>query len=168
MSLLRLKQQITDVADQPMIAGLAVVVMVLLTSFLLISNIKTLWFGHSSNPVTAISNGYQAPAASSIPGMHLFGASASDLSDLPLASLGLQVEGIFLSQDAQQSRALISMTGQMPQRYNVGSMLPGNVKIYKITHNSVIVSHNNQLEKLPFALQGIDFNAMGHDGGLFG
>jgi len=168
MQLTQLKQQLLDIGQQRWAALLVVLIMVIVAFWLLISSVQSLWFSHQNSTVAVpvISN-ITAPAANIVPSLHLFGSSVTDLKDLPLASLGLQVEGIFMNLQAGNSRALISMTGQAPQMYNVGDMLPGNVKIYKITASSVIVSYNNQLAKLPFSLQGIDFEAMGNHQGLF-
>lgn len=106
------------------------------------------------------------PAANIIPQLHLFGNDGTNLSDLPLASLGLQVQGIFINPQPAQSRALINVSGQT-QLYGIGDSLLGNVKIYKITKDSVIVSHANRLEKLPLEIQGLDFNSTNDQQGLF-
>ncbi len=168
MQIAQLKQQLRDIGQHRWVASLAVVIMTLFIVGLLFSTVKALWFSHKTlvKTITTPTITHQ-PLASSLPSMHLLGNSGANFNDLPLASLALQVQGIFMNQQASKSRALISMTGQAPQMYNVGAMLPGNVKIYKITKNSVIVSHNNQLEKLPFSLQGINFATTTTHQGLF-
>lgn len=169
MNFSQLKQNIMAIAQRAIVVWLAIVVLLVLLLWLLVSGVQEIWFAPKPLMPTVVGTPIsQGPAASVIPSLHLFGSSATDLKNLPLASLGLQVQGIFLNADAKQSRVLISMTGQASQIYNIGDMLPGNVKIFKITRDSVVVSHDNQLEKLPFALQGIDFSDVNTDRGLFG
>jgi type II secretory pathway component PulC len=168
MSIAQLKNQLASSGSQRWLAWLCLLLLLVVLLLLIWRNTQILLVSSDQSvKVATARQAYNEPSADVIPGFHLFGSSATDLGDLPLASLGLQVKGIFMNNQANQSRALIGMTGQAPQMYNVGDVLPGSVKIYKITQGSVIVSHNNRLEKLPFALQGINFNQAVNHQGLF-
>lgn len=169
MATIPFKPHLDQLSRQPWLALSALIALLMLLAFLLWSTITTVWFPNNGNSVPAIiALPATGPAASSIAQMHLFGASPEDLANLPLASLGLQVQGIFFNAQADQSRVLIGNAGQMSTFYQVGDNLPGNVKIYKITADNVIVVYQGQLQKLPLALPGLDFNAMQQQGSLFG
>jgi type II secretory pathway component PulC len=92
-----------------------------------------------------------------LPKYHLMGSYSSSLRDLPLASLGVTLLGIF-SNNEGQSTALIALSGGGSEVYHVGDSLSSNVTIEKILAKSVIVKHNGRLEKLEMAIQPIKFD----------
>lgn len=168
MSILQFKYSNLSLIQRTLIAWAAIIGLVIFAGGLIFNSVQQLWFtAPVPPPPSPVVPVYQEPSIDTIPSMHLFGASLSD-KDLPLVSIGLQVQGIFFDSASGKSRALIGMAGQAPQMYNVGDILPGNVKIFKITRDSVIVIYNNQLSKLLFTLQGIDFNTPNTHQGLFG
>ncbi|MBX9704887.1 MAG: hypothetical protein K5Q00_01420 [Gammaproteobacteria bacterium] len=169
MATIPLKPRLDQFSRQSWLALGTLIALLALLAFLLWSTITTIWFPNTDTSApTVVALPVTGPAATSIAQMHIFGTSPEDLTNLPLASLGLEVQGIFFNNQADQSRVLIGNAGQMSAFYQVGDSLPGNVKIYKITANSVIVMYQGQLQKLPLALPGLDFNAMQQQGSLFG
>lgn len=169
MATIPFKPHFDQLNRQPWLVLGALVALLALFVYLSWSAITIVWFPKDNNSIPAvISLPAAGPAASSIAQMHLFGTSPEDLSNLPLASLGLEVQGIFFNAQANQSRVLIAAPEQVPTFYKVGDSLPHNVKIYKITANNVIVVYQGQLQKLPLSLPGLDFNAMQQQGSLFG
>lgn len=85
------------------------------------------------------------------------GASASTLGDLPLASLGVTLIGIFAGSQ-HSSIALIALSGGQSKVYHVGDKLAPNVVIEKILPYSVVVQHNGRLEKLAMQIQPLQFS----------
>ncbi len=89
--------------------------------------------------------------------IHPFGNSQS-LKDIPIASLGLQLQAIFINPKPEQSQVLIAMTGQAPQSYKAGAIMPNGIQIYKILPDSVILSQGGNLVKLELPIQPIEFS----------
>ena len=134
-------------------AGLACSSLLLLWSFW--SGIQTLWL--TPNPITALP--FRPPVAinsNTLPTLHVFGANPTNLNDLPLASLGVTLLGIF-SDGQGQSSALISM-GSDSKPYHAGDSLAPNVTIEKILATSVVVLHNGKLEKLELPIKPLTFS----------
>lgn len=87
---------------------------------------------------------------------HLFGNDVSNNTDLPLASLGVNLIGIFKNSNGI-SRALISTNSSTGDVYQVSDNLAPNVKITKILSQSVIVNHNGRLERLEMSIKPLNF-----------
>ena len=97
---------------------------------------------------------------------HIMGAYATNLKDLPLASLGVTLLGIF-SDNQGHSSALIALSGGTSNLYHVGDSLAGNVSIEKILPHSIIVKHNGRLERLEMPIKPIEFKNNLPESGLW-
>lgn len=97
---------------------------------------------------------------------HLLGADATNLGDLPLASLGVTLIGIF-ADNQNKSTALITLSGGQSKMYHVGDKLAPNVTIEKILTDSVVVQHNGRLEKLAMPIKPLTFSDNLPDSGLW-
>jgi len=94
-----------------------------------------------------------------LPKTHLFGQSLA--GDMPISSLQLHVTGIVKveNENGGVSKAYISMSGQPSKIYQVGDELPYGVKVYAITSDTIVLSRDGQLEKLPLAREKLAFKA---------
>ena len=96
----------------------------------------------------------------SIPDEHLFGKAFSKSGDVPITNLQLRVTGIVKVQDEENgsySKAYISISGQPSKIYQVGDSLPYGVKVYAISHDTVILENGGRLEKLPLPREKLVF-----------
>jgi len=74
--------------------------------------------------------------------------------ELPVAALGVTVQGIMFDADGASSRVLLGGGGVEPRAYAVGDELPGGVTIRQIEAMRVVIDHNGELKELP--LEEID------------
>lgn len=91
-----------------------------------------------------------------LPDYHLFGKG---MAGLPITSLQLLVTGIVKIDDehGSYSKAYISISGQPSKIYQVGDELPGGVRVYNISNDTVILENDGELEKLPLPRQPLQF-----------
>lgn len=94
----------------------------------------------------------------SVPESHLFGKG---VSGLPITSLQMLVTGIVKIDDehGSHSKAYISISGQPSKIYQTGDELPGGVRLYDISNDTVILENDGELEKLPLPRQPLQFKA---------
>lgn len=123
---------------------------------------------HQNLPEPALQvSRHTSNSANDIQNTHLFGKSLIDGGDIPISSLQLQVSSILRETSPtgqDQSRATISMGGQPAKRYQTGDLLTGNVKIYQITNDTVVLENNGELEKLPLPRKKLTFKARPNTG----
>lgn len=80
---------------------------------------------------------------------HLFGVYASDVKNLPSAQINLSLNGILYSTDPNQSRAFLSIPGQMTKAYKLGDTITGtDIVIKEILPRGVILIQSGQLLNL--------------------
>ena len=134
----------------------ALAVLLCLSLLLTIWNsINILWLSPAdSNPTP-----FRAPTIIDVQQLakdHVLGAAAN-MSDLPLASLGITLKGIFF--DSQnQATAVVAQSNGDTTNYHAGDQLAPNIIIVKILPNSVVIRHNDNLEKLAMPIQPIEFS----------
>jgi type II secretory pathway component PulC len=97
---------------------------------------------------------------------HLMGIAPLEDTDLPLASLGIVLQGIFLAPN-NKSIALIQTSDGKMKAYHVGDTLAANVSIVDILKDYVVVKHNGQLARLTMKIMPLDFSKMTSAQGLF-
>jgi len=150
-----LKEILLKNIQTPLIATVLVILLSLGLLTTLWGNIQAIWLPKSENNVRHF---IQRPRISvqQLAKYHLLGAYATDIKDLPLASLGVTLIGIF-ADNKGHSAALITLSGGNSNVYHVGDPLATNVNIVKILPHSVIVKHNGRLEKLEMPIQPIEF-----------
>lgn len=90
---------------------------------------------------------------SGISRLNLFGKfteekAAVDAAALPATTLNLELAGIIGSTFLHDSRCLISESGKPAKSYFVGDKLSGDVAVYRIDKDSIILQRGDQLEKL--------------------
>lgn len=140
------------------LAGLAL--LVLATFCLTIWQWRSDWaLSHQNMPaVLAPSNG-MGNVITTLPKNHLFGQSLA--GEMPISSLQLRVTGIAKveNEHGSSSKAYISIADQPSKIYQVGDDLPYGVKIYAITPDTVILTRDGELEKLPLPREKLEFKA---------
>jgi type II secretory pathway component PulC len=138
----------------------------LLLGFLLTlwTNINTLWL----TPADSITTPFRAPTIIDVQQLakdHVLGAAAN-MSDLPLASLGITLKGIFF--DSQNAATAVVAQGTGPTtNYHAGDQLAPNIVIVRILPDSVIIKHNGNLERLAMPIQPIEFSQNNNNPGLW-
>jgi type II secretory pathway component PulC len=128
------------------------------------NNITTLWLTPTDNTATP----FRAPTIIDVQQLakdHVLG-SAANMSDLPLASLGITLKGIFF--DSQnQATAVVAQSNGDTTNYHAGDQLAPNIIIVKILPTSVVIRHNDNLEKLAMPIQPIEFSQAQPSAGLW-
>jgi len=69
--------------------------------------------------------------------------------ELPVATLGVTVQGIVFDPEGTSSRVLLGGGAAEPRAYAVGDELPGSVTIRHIEATRVVVKHDGELKELP-------------------
>jgi type II secretory pathway component PulC len=86
---------------------------------------------------------------SDIASWHLFGMSYTEAnSNIFKTTLTLQLEGVFLSDDNESSRAIISVEGNPAKLFNIGQAIMPNVTLLKVFNNQIYISNQGKTEKL--------------------
>ncbi|OGT41026.1 MAG: hypothetical protein A3F42_04590 [Gammaproteobacteria bacterium RIFCSPHIGHO2_12_FULL_37_34] len=96
-----------------------------------------------------------------LPNTHLFGQALASGS-VPISNLQLRVTGIVMIENGENhpdSKAYISMAGQISKIYQRGDKIGYGVKIYDITKDAVILENDNHIEKLPLPREKLTFKA---------
>lgn len=65
-----------------------------------------------------------------------------------VTSLSLQLEGVFLSNENQASRAIIAVSGNPAKLFSVGQIIMPNVTLLKVFNNQIYISNEGKIEKL--------------------
>ena len=150
---------------RPLVAALMALLIILGIALTSWQTTQTIWFPTHISADTTF-HPHKHIAIEALPRYHLMGAAVQNVKDLPLASLGVTLIGIF-SDSSGQSTALITLSGGNSQNYHVGDQLAANVVVEKILAKSVIVKHNGRLEKLQLPIQPIDFDNQKSQAGLW-
>lgn len=86
--------------------------------------------------------------------MHLFGEPSGNPAPqrerLSETKLSLILHGVFVSDQAEASSALISQRGANPQLYAIAERLPGNARLEEVYRDRVVVSRGGVRENLSF------------------
>ncbi len=70
--------------------------------------------------------------------------------DTPETRLRLQLLGVVVSDDPQESSAIISEQGRNAEYYKVGDKLPGNALLDSVFQDHILLSRNGAIERLTF------------------
>ena len=95
----------------------------------------------------------------SVSQFHLFGnyVAKSDSDDTSLSSLDYSVIGIFLAVPSSESTALLDLGDGTSKIYHVGDNLQGDVKLYKILKDSVVIEREGRYESIPLDKETLQF-----------
>lgn len=106
------------------------------------------------DPVKPASDHWLTPSAPAIPvpkiaSLHLFGAyQTHDAATLPIAQLGLTVQGIFYAEQASAAQAIIATANNIAKLYKVGDSING-ATIKQILPTDIVLETGGQLQRLP-------------------
>jgi type II secretory pathway component PulC len=158
--------QLRNQFNTPLIAGTLLLLALFGFGWSAWNTTQVIWLTQANNQNDA----FRAPLhvnINQVASYHLMGGYTNNLKDLPLASLGVTLVGIFSDVNGP-STALIALSGGSSKLYHVGDQLAPNVKIEKILPHSLVVKHNGRLEKLMMPIQRLTFNAELPKSGLWG
>jgi type II secretory pathway component PulC len=165
MNIIELKERLFNLAQQRTAILFAAILLLASFGMLIWDFINIL---RPNSPNTAINN-FQLQVAlplQNLPNYHLMGASPFSDNELPLANLGLTLQGIFLD-SAQQSTVIISNSAGQVNNYHLGDQIAPGATIEKILPDRIIVEHNNQMERLILGIQPVDFSSTTSAPGLW-
>lgn len=109
-------------------------------------------------PLERSINDADVPVAE-IAAMHLFGrprarpgggSEAAATENLRETRLSLDLVGVFVADEPDESRALIAQKGRDPESYAPGDRLPGNARLVDVYWNRVVISRDGEHELLRF------------------
>ena len=142
---------------------LALVVAIALVALmgLLIANTTTFLIEDSrSAAVSAPRSGPDATLARSAPtidigAMSLFGqieaGPVKTLVDAPETKLNLELQGVFIANDAAASTAIVAEGAKDGKLYDIGKSLPGNAVLEGVFHDHILLRRGARIEKLKFS-----------------
>jgi type II secretory pathway component PulC len=136
----------------------AITTQYLLTAFCIYLILHMLWTFYAFRPAQQTEPTTRVIAkAPIISQWHLFGVYQSFDSDLlPRTQLNISLQGIFYSDDPQQSQVLIADGSNVAKVYNIGQEVAGAV-IKKILPYTVILEVAGNLQQLPLPKPQLDF-----------
>ena len=91
---------------------------------------------------------------------HLFGTyvpKSVDNDEVSLSSLNFTVIGIFLATPPDKSSALMDLGEGTSKTYKVGDTLQGDVKLYKISKDAVVIEREGHYESIPLDKETLQF-----------
>lgn len=112
----------------------------------------------AAQPLERSINDADVPVAE-IAAMHLFGrprarpgggSDAAATENLRETRLSLDLVGVFVADEPDESRALIAQKGRDPESYAPGDRLPGNARLVDVYWNRVVISRDGEHELLRF------------------
>lgn len=146
--------------NNPRLAKFSLILSGLLLIYTLTSQIHNLW-PPQATALPNISKQIQKSANLAIPDIaqwHLFGISnlPTDSGNMRITQLQLKLVGILAGNSSNTAQAIIAEPGEEARVYNIGDVVPGGATLSQVLADGVILSHNNQLEKLPLTMYDED------------
>jgi general secretion pathway protein C len=98
-----------------------------------------------------------APVATpSIAGLDLFGEAQQEVQALltveaPETRLNLELQGVFTSEVAEDSSAIVAERGKDGELFAIGDRLPGNAILEAVFDDHILLKRGGQIEKLMFS-----------------
>ena len=147
------------------LAGIAVVILILLMSWSLASSVLLFLQYNPQSGSQAINSPYPIsqsqntgrPSHTELSLLNLFGSVSDNAStekqiiDAPATRLNLELLGIFQSDIASESAAIIGEKGRDGELYHLGEILPGNAELHEVYDQYVLIKRGGNIEKLMFA-----------------
>ncbi|WP_339803136.1 type II secretion system protein N [uncultured Marinobacter sp.] len=84
------------------------------------------------------------------PPMDQVAAADTVRRNAPQTSLRLRLEGVLVSEQADQSSAIVSGSGTTTAHYRVGEMLPGNAELVEVEPGRILIRRQGAFETLAF------------------
>lgn len=147
------------------LARFFIIVLILAMSWSLASSLL-FFLQHSGEGKLVVGPGAGAGAAASAqnnvnPGqvelslLNLFGSLGASDSDrqtvlAPTTRLNLVLQGIFMSDNKEESAAIIAEKNKEGTLYYLGDTLPGNAELYDVLDDYVLIKRSGNIEKLVF------------------
>jgi general secretion pathway protein C len=71
--------------------------------------------------------------------------------DAPETKLNLELQGIFITEDAKFSTAIVAKKGKIGELFAIGDKLPGNAILAAVLEDHVLIRRGTKMEKLLFS-----------------
>ena len=109
-------------------------------------------------PEAVTPSGRTPLAAAEIAALNLFGVLAQEtetetvkrMVDAPETRLQLELQGVFLADDAELSSVIVAERNREGKLYKVGDRLPGNAVLVEVFGDRIVLRRAGQLETLKF------------------
>jgi general secretion pathway protein C len=95
--------------------------------------------------------------------------------DAPETKLNLELQGIFITEDAKFSSAIVAEKNKTGELFAIGDKLPGNARLAAVLEDHVLIRRGTKMEKLLFSDSKFQFvsdeapeNASSRSGGISG
>ncbi len=157
----------TEPARWLIVAGIA---------YTLATTIWTFFETPASNPVQEVSSSSEPERAPGnvnwILAKHLFGEAGAapeieydDSEEAEETRLPLELQGVFVSDIAEESSAIVAQRGKQGLRYTVGDKLPGNAELIEVHTDRIILRRAGVREALSFPKAKTQIAAAADDAG---
>lgn len=71
--------------------------------------------------------------------------------DAPETKLNLELQGIFIAEEAELSTAIVAEKNKTGELFSIGDRLPGNAKLAAVFEDHVLIKRGSRMEKLLFS-----------------
>ncbi|MEE2893070.1 MAG: type II secretion system protein N [Pseudomonadota bacterium] len=112
----------------------------------------------TSAPEAIVSSARTPLGAAEIAALNLFGVLTEEtetetvqrMADAPETRLQLELQGVFLADEAEQSSVIVAERNRDGKLYKVGDRLPGNAVLVEVFGDRIVLRRAGQLETLKF------------------
>lgn len=88
-----------------------------------------------------------------IPSLNVFGQlneAAPQVVEAPETRLNLELQGVFVAPDPDDSSAIVAERNKSGELYNIGDQLPGNAILESVFDDYILIKRGGRVEKLQF------------------
>ena len=88
--------------------------------------------------------------------LELFGKTQETIQeqeviDAPETNLNLELQGVFIAEEASRSTAIVGQKNKTGELYAIGDRLPGNATLHAVFEDHVLIKRGARMEKLQFS-----------------
>ena len=140
------------------IAAAISIILIILISLSVADSVLTILEAASpptTNPKTSMPNQPINETIYKVSDLELFGKlkelrSFSQEVDAPTTKLNLELQGVFIAENAERSTAIVSERNKSGELFEIGERLPGNAILSAVFVDHILIRRGSRMEKLMF------------------
>jgi len=109
-----------------------------------------------TTPIRAVNSLANVAPSYKVSNLELFGkteeaGTVPESIDAPETKLNLELQGVFISDDAKYSTAIVAEKNKPGELFQIGDRLPGNATLAAVFMDHVLIRRGSRMEKLMFS-----------------
>lgn len=109
-----------------------------------------------ATPIRAVNSLATAAPTYKVSNLELFGkteeaGTVPEAIDAPETKLNLELQGVFIAEDAKYSTAIVAEKNKSGELFQIGDRLPGNATLAAVFMDHVLIRRGSRMEKLMFS-----------------